>query len=93
MINCDHSIPSHAADLIETIRSLDFGEMFGVDVDMSTPLCVMSLTVKERSLIDLLENRSYIDVLTVHQGEPWLAEQDQKISGFSCRKKTKFPTE
>lgn len=93
MINCDRSIPSHAADLIEAIRLLKFGEMFGVDVDMQSPLLLMSLTEKERSLVNLLEDGSYIDVLTVHQGEPWLAEQDQKIGGFNCRKKIKFPTE
>lgn len=94
MINCSRSIvPSHAAELIRACREMKYGEMFGVDVDMDSPATVMELTEKENSLVEMLRGGSYIDVLTVHQGEPATAEIDEKIGGFRCRRKIKFPTE
>lgn len=79
--------------LLETMDEIQFGEMFGVQVDDGDRWIEYSLTPAQRDLIGYIrEGAQYIDILTVHHGQPVLAETDLKIDGFRCRKKVKFPT-
>ena len=87
-------ISPYEADLIEAMRLMQFGEMFGVDVpadggqfiEMHLPQATHDLLLYIRSGVQ------HIDVLTVHHGQPVQAETDSKILGFRCRRKVKFPT-
>ena len=82
------------ADLIEAMQRVQYGELFGVEVAPGEgQLDGLDLPAATRDL--LLTIRSgvqYIDVLTVHNGQPTQAETDCKILGFRCRIKIKFPT-
>ena len=87
-------VSSHEADLIDAIREVQFGELYGVDIPASeTRLIEKPLTPVMWDLILYIRSGvQHIDVLTVHHGQPIQAETDCKILGFHCRKKTKFPT-
>ena len=79
--------------LLEAIREVKFGELFGVQVDDQAKWIDYELSQAEIDLLTFVrEGNQYIDILTVHNGQPTLAETDYKISGFRCRKKVKFPT-
>jgi hypothetical protein len=81
------------AALIETIRDVQYGEIYGAEVEDQPPDARIELTEKEKCLIDLIRGGSqYLSVITVHGGEPAYAEDDKKVNGFSCRIKYKFPT-
>ena len=80
-------------ELLEAIREVEHGEMYGVEVDVTEPTITAQLSQSARDLLDTIRNGiQYIDVLTIHNGEPSLAEVDFKKNGFRCRKKIKFPT-
>jgi hypothetical protein len=82
------------ADLIGAIEKVRFGEIFGVEIDQGGGQWVeMDLTPAMWDLIMYIRTGvQYIDILTVHNGQPTLAETDCKIRGFLCRQKIKFPT-
>ncbi len=80
-------------DLVCAMRELGFGEMFGVeipDAEQETRLMIPQATYD--LILHIRSGVRYIDVLTVHRGQPTLAETDLKIDTFRCRKKVKFPT-
>ena len=78
--------------LITAIQSVNFGEMFGVEVQHEEPTLEYLATQQEQDLIFVIRSGyQYIDVLTVHNGQPTLAELDQIIDGFRCRKRVRFP--
>jgi hypothetical protein len=80
-------------DLILGMRSLKFGEMFGVEVPDEPYTEDLKVTGNEQDLLTLLRNGlMYIDVLTIHNGEPTLVETDLICNGFRSRKKHKLPT-
>jgi hypothetical protein len=86
------SAPASLEKLVQTTRDLKYGEMFGLDLDLGTPEKQFSVSQSEKDLVRfILDGNPYISVLTVHGGEPVLAEQDFVMNGFRCRKKTKFP--
>ena len=79
--------------LIETTRNLRFGEIYGVEIALEDPWTFIEVSTNERDLIEQIKDGlQYIDVLTVHNGEPVLAEVDDKVNGFRTRQKIKFPT-
>jgi hypothetical protein len=80
-------------DLLWTIRELCFGELFGIEIKDTPKTCALKVSPSERDLIDLIRSGTQkIDILSVHMGEPVLAEVDFKLNNFRCRKKIKFPT-
>ena len=81
-------------ELLEAIRALHFGEMYGVEVDLTQDQWMdYKLTPAIRDfLLYLRSGIPYIDVLTVHNGQPAIAETDLKINKFKCRRRVKFPT-
>lgn len=80
-------------ELLETIKAIRYGELFGVQVDDQGKWIDYELTPEQHDLIEYIrDGAQYIDILTVHHGQPTLAETDLKINGFRCRKKIKFPT-
>jgi hypothetical protein len=87
-------VNSQIAVLITTMRSLRFGEMYGVEIDLDgDDLFPLEVSKNEYDLVQEIHNGlQHIDVLTVHNGEPVRAEVDEKTNGFRCRKKIKFPT-
>lgn len=79
--------------LLEAIREIKYGEIFGVQVDDNGKWIEDEVTPAEACLLEYIrDGAQYIDILTVHNGQPTLAETDMKIHGFRCRKKVKFPT-
>lgn len=88
-------VTDQVLNLITSLRTLRFGEVYGVEVDNVGKTVQVNVSRAERDLIQLIDDGTqYIDVLTVHQGEPVMAEIDFKNEvGFRCRKKVKFPTE
>ncbi len=86
-------VNSQIAVLITTTRSLRFGELYGVEIDLDGDQYPLEVSKNEYDLIEAIYNGlQHIDVLTVHNGEPVRAEVDEKTNGFRCRKKIKFPT-
>jgi hypothetical protein len=75
------------------MQQVRFGEMFGVEIPSSEPyLDYHGASQTEQDLIFVIRSGiQYIDVLTVHNGQPVTIELDQEINGFRCRKKIKFP--
>ena len=79
--------------LLETIKAIQFGELYGVQVDDHAVWIEYEVTPAIRDLLEYIrDGAQYIDILTVHNGQPVLAETDMKLHGFRCRKKVKFPT-
>jgi hypothetical protein len=89
----DYLTPSEY-DLVEAIQQVCFGEIYGVEIEQGGGQWIE--TNLSPAMLDLIffirSGVQYIDVLTVHQGQPTLAETDCKINGFRCRQKLKFPT-
>lgn len=80
--------------LLETLAEMRFGEIYGLELMDEPTTEVVMVTAAQRSLIrNIWGGMRNIGVLSVHQGDPVLAEVDCKINGFRCRKKYKFPTE
>ena len=82
-------------NLIEAIKTIGYGEIFGCEIKQEIE--TLNTTMVDDGIRDLIEwtrteGISYIDVLTVHQGSPVMAEIDCIVNGFKCRIKTKFPT-
>ncbi len=94
MLKLNVAVPEAVKNLLRTTRDLNFGELFGVDLDLRGPRENMIVSQNERDLVQFIldEEACYIDVLTVHQSEPVTAEMDLEMRGFRCRKKIKFPT-
>ena len=91
MLNSKMKVSVSENALILTIRELEFGEMFGVEVDDQKLEIDMAISTPERGLIEFLrDGNQKIDVLRIHQGDPACAETDFKKNGFKCRKKIKF---
>ena len=95
MLQCFIAVPESVKTLLRTTRELHYGELFGVEIDPTGPRENLQVSSNERDLVRLIldEGTCYIDVLTVHQSEPVLAEMDVEVRGFRCRKKVKFPTQ
>lgn len=83
---------TNTVELLKTMRSLGYGEIYGVEIVFTGPAVEVEVSKNERDLVDYLDGTPKIDVLTVHQGEPVLAETNCVDNGFRCRKKVKFPT-
>jgi len=79
-------------NLIKVTRHLQFGTIYGVEVQQEDKTLITDLALEESDLIDYVREHPYIDVLTVHAGRPATAETDYMNDGFRCRKKHKFPT-
>ncbi len=79
--------------LLEVIQDIQFGELFGVQVDDNAKWIEYEVSPAMQCLLEYIrDGAQYIDILTVHNGQPVLAETDMKLQGFRCRKKVKFPT-
>jgi hypothetical protein len=91
-------VSSPEARLIDSIQAIYFGEMFGVEIPSEDPKKADTMLFRELSpaMLDLIlytrAGCQYIDVLTVHNGQPTLAETNLKLGGFRCRKQIRFPT-
>lgn len=82
------------ADLIEAIRKVQFGELYGVEIDQNEGRWVeheIAPAIRDL-LLYLRSGVQSIDILTVHHGQPIQAETDCVLWGFRCRKKVRFPT-
>ena len=80
------------AGLIETLREVAFGEMYGVRIANEPAHIPSRISAAERALVlEIRDGLEDISVLHVHEGQPAYAEIDEKIAGFRCRKKIKFP--
>ena len=92
MLQCTVLVSRQERDLLDAIRGLVYGEIFGADIDDAPKTFNVVVSVYAEDLIDLLRSGvQHIDVLTVEKGEPTFAEIDQISEGFRCRKKIKFP--
>ena len=79
--------------LIRAMRNLRYGEIFGVEIPLGGTLTPVELSNNEYDLVEAVKDgMQHIDVLTVHNGEPVLAETDYKDGDFHCRKRMRFPT-
>ena len=80
------------AQLIEALREVAFGEVYGVCLTEGPVGRLRRLSSAERALIlEMRDGTKDISVLHVHEGQPTYAEVDEKIKGFRCRKKIRFP--
>lgn len=95
MQKCTVSVPETIKNLLRTTREIRYGELFGVDLDMRGSRETIFVSLAEKDLIRMITDEGivYIDVLTVHQGDPVIVEMDQELNGFRCRKKVKLPLE
>lgn len=84
------------ANLIDTIQFVKYGELYGVEIPDESNLLMPFERALSQAMIDLINQirngGQYIDVLTIHNGQPTCAEYDFKLNGFRCRKKVRFPT-
>ncbi len=93
MVKYDIEVSDSEAALIETMQNLRYGEMFSVEIDARPAGQAKKVSANVRSLLEWIrDGAQHIDVLTVHEGEPVLAEIDYQHHGFRCRKRIKFPT-
>lgn len=94
MVSYKVKVSRQEQKLLDTIRAIGYGELFGVEIDDAPKEINLDVSMNCQDLIEMIRNGAqHIDVLTIHQGEPVMAETDYKDNGFRCRKKTKFPTE
>jgi hypothetical protein len=85
-------VSKNESGLLETMRSIGYGEMFSVEVPDALYTVPQELSTSEADLIEFIRSgHPHIDVLRIHAKEPTCAEVDFKENGFSCRKKYKFP--
>ena len=88
------ALSEEEAGLIATLREVAFGEMYGVRIAPGPAQIASRVSAAERALIlEIRDGLEDISVLHVHEGQPAYAEVDEKIAGFRCRKKIKFPAE
>jgi len=94
MLQLNIDITQREKDLIEAIREVKFGEMYGVEIQSQSYFSEhVILTPSQHDLIQAIRNGLQdISVLSIHNGDPAFAEVDEVINGFRCRKKIKFPT-
>jgi hypothetical protein len=90
MIKSTIRISSDIEALITAIRTLKFGEIFNARPELGGPARDVLLTVSEQVLVNVLIENEGVDIITVHQGAPVLAEKDLKIGKFTCRQKFKL---
>jgi hypothetical protein len=90
MIKSSIQVSNNVEQLILTIRSLNFGEIFSVNPDLEENVREMEVSANEKALIDTLHEHRKIDIITVHQGEPVYAEIDKVTNKFRCRQKIKL---
>jgi hypothetical protein len=86
------SVSDAEFELVKVTRHLQFGTIYGVEVKHEYRSMTAEVSIEESDLIDFAREHPYIDVLTVHAGQPVTAETDFVEKGFRCRKKHKFPT-
>jgi hypothetical protein len=85
-------VSKNESSLLQTMRSVRFGEMFSVEIPDDLYKVPEELTTSEADLIEFIRSgHPHLDVLRIHAGEPTCAEIDFVMNGFSCRKKAKFP--
>ena len=81
------------ANLVDTIQFVQFGELFGVEIPSEENTLERQVSPAMLELILYIRTGcQYIDVLSIHNGQPTFAETDFKKNGFRCRRKVKFPT-
>lgn len=79
--------------LLETIRKVEYGTLYGVEIREEREFIECDVSPAAMALLEYIRSGTrYIDVLTIHAGQPVSAETDCVINGFRCRAKTKFPT-
>ncbi len=92
MVKSDTVIITEREDeLIEALHELCFGELYGVEILEEGDHLLRLLSQAEQELIYFIRaGHQYIDILTVHNGQPILAEVDFKIRGFRVRRRVRF---
>jgi hypothetical protein len=94
MLTYNVKISDGEFDLINAVRRVGFGEIYGAEIKLGEPNRSVALNANERALIMEIRNGlQYIDVIHVHEKKPVYIEIDEKINGFCTRKKIKLPTE
>lgn len=84
-------LTEHEENLIDAIHEMRFGELYGVEIPADGERLHKLLSPAEQELIYFIRaGHQYIDILTVHNGQPTLAEIDCKIRGFRTRRKVRF---
>lgn len=79
--------------LVEAIHDVNYGEIYGVEISGGNPQHHFEVSANVEDLIEAIrDGLNNISVLSIHQGEPVMAEVDYKMGRLHCRKKTKFPT-
>ena len=82
------------AGLIEALREVTFGEVYGVRLTNSGTLKPRRINAAERAMIlEMRNGMNEVSVLHVHDGQPAFAEVEETINGFRCRKKVRFAIE
>lgn len=86
-------VTAREQELLDVIHEVQYGELYGVEIEAQEPGIEELVSPAERDLLEAIRGGlQYIDVLTIHNAEPVVAELDYKRAGFRCRKKIKFPT-
>lgn len=86
-------VTAREQELLDVIREVQYGELYGVEIEAQEPEREELVTPAERDLLEAIRGGlQYIDVLTIHNAEPVVAELDFSRASFRCRKKIKFPT-
>ena len=86
-------VSAREQELLDVIHEVQYGELYGVEIEAQEPGIEELVSPAERDLLEAIRGGlQYIDVLTIHNAEPVVAELDYKRAGFRCRKKIKFPT-
>ena len=81
------------ARLVDALRDVAYGEIYGIQVEPGERNRLYRLSAAERSLIfEIRDGLTSISVLHIHDNQPVYAEVDEKIGGFHCRRKIKFPS-
>jgi hypothetical protein len=78
-------------DLIDAIREVRFGEIYGVEIPIEA--AGLDVTINDACVWligEIREGLTDISVLTVHDGRPVTAETDFKFRNLCCRKKYKY---
>ena len=91
MVHYNARVSASELSLIQTIRSVKYGEIFSPKVAPGPFDKDVEISMNIRQLLDLIRDGCEVAILTIHQGEPTLAEVDTLINNFRCRKKIKFP--
>jgi hypothetical protein len=81
-------------NLLSAIDATQFGQIENVTVEHDVASIPAVVSENQRDLIALIRSGTrYFDSISVHRGEPVIAETSGTDFGFRCRKKIKFPTE